>query len=249
VGINYVIKRVDGETSFLRRHSRWLAFISTVVVLGTFIVNEGLVDEAKDLSSSLDSARNAFAQHLREERILAILARVEDSVDSQKTHIYGNSTDSKWLHPDFDTLNAEYSPLLELYDKLPYDKNLDDLHWEIEKLIKTAKGFEDRELDVAAADRRTIESQQLENAEEEAVDSQLAHIAKMLGGGTENVLTEVLAKANQVITERAQSAQESAERNKKIGKYFGFVLYPLGVLLGLVGKLSGDPESEIEEGP
>jgi hypothetical protein len=246
MGANYVIKRLEAKPSFLKRHSRWLAFLSTIVVLGTFIVNEGLVDEAKDLSNSLDTARNAFAQRSREETILKILNRVEESVDSARTGIYSSHA---WGadRPDFDRLNSEFGPLLELYDKLPYDRNLDDLHWKLKYLLKTAKSFEVEEDAEVEIDPRHLRSQELENGKETSIDTQLSALAKMLRLGTENYSFEVLAKVNLLITERAQSAQEVAEKRKKIGKHLGFILYPLGVFLGLLGKLNGEGESDIEE--
>ena len=46
---NSTVVRPESEPSFLRKHTRWFSFLSPIILLGTFVVNEGLRDKAKDL--------------------------------------------------------------------------------------------------------------------------------------------------------------------------------------------------------
>jgi hypothetical protein len=67
------------------------------------------------------------------------------------------------------------------------------------------------------------------------------------GAARNDTFTDAIDQFGSAVLSRARDVQENAEKNTRRWKHLSFGLYPLGLLIGLVGKLSGGDEVEVEE--
>jgi hypothetical protein len=70
---------------FVKRHSRWLASLGTVILLGTFAVNDVKKENARDLSDSIERAQNAFYERSYYEDLRVKLLTGLDQIGKEKT--------------------------------------------------------------------------------------------------------------------------------------------------------------------
>jgi hypothetical protein len=246
--------------AFLRKHNPWLPFLGTMVVFVTFIVNDALREEATNLADSIDQARTSFAtrmdivavmNHLDEDRrtIEEILNKVEgrtDALEAKKDRaLWEISQDIEMEEPSYDRHVVIFANAVELLEKLPFDRQLDERRWSLRKRLdnlgKLVSDMKHRRL-VLHYDGDGIEAQAIWTAIE--ADHHLIDGEDHADGLNTGAAIDKFAE---MVLTRAQLIGSDADSKRKLWKHLSYGLYPLGLLLGLLGKVYGEKDPELEE--
>jgi hypothetical protein len=78
----YKVVRAEENSSFVQRHKQWFDFAATIVVAGTFIVNEGLRNGARDLAESIERVQLSFATRTDIEGVAKRLLEVQTQLNA-----------------------------------------------------------------------------------------------------------------------------------------------------------------------
>ncbi len=272
MGENYLIVRAKPKRSFIAKHKRWFSVASTAVVLGTFIVNEALRNQAKDLADSISNARTNFTIRSDIRTMVNKLENLDDrltNTNNMLENLVGHPA-SDDFHPtpiqseyisEIDSADDEmnehilwllnFDNTMALYARLPYDRSLDDQHWAI---ILFNDAYEHYFADSKTLANAFHSADMNKTAKEYAIvrgdrDQIEVRRAKMLaifkvpGPGAG---VDPLDLFSSSVVQHAQKVQEKAEAKAKLWRDLSFLLYPFGLAIAFVGKLDDD-ESPIEE--
>lgn len=272
MGRDYRLVEVEKDRSFLKRHKRWLSFSSSAVVLGTFIVNQMFRDRSKDLADSVDRARTAFVVRSEVQRLGMAVDELGESVDRVQTLLvrhmrglpvhdapsgerssYWEALDQQrdWLSQRLPEYMSSFENMKELFLKLPYDQPLDDERWRLQRYMDAAQQFVHDEGMFTFLIRETTASKDQERARSlvRADDEKLIAAADKFPSrhndveSTDHILaSEALSDLGTAILDKATKSQEAAEKRAVVWKRISFILYPLGLLLGVLGEVKREDE-------
>jgi hypothetical protein len=255
-----VAKTKENQNSperLLRRHRRWFPFVGAILLLGTFLVNDALRNESNDLADSLSRAETSFAvreeiqgivDHLNKDdgTLRDILGAVSKSTQinpSKNRPLWDVSEELNERYPTYYRHISTFDNILNLLEKLPYDHQLDEQRWILKRrlnhldellsdLQKRRYYLDSGYVDEASQMLPKIKADRdIENAE---VDSDKL-----------NTIAAVDAFGEEVFR-RARIVQSKADERSTLWKHLSYALYPFGVVLGLLGKLYGEADSDSE---
>jgi hypothetical protein len=239
--------RQDGKAgenqSFFGRHKRWLTFIGALIVFFTFIYNEGVREELKDRSDTLNTAENIFVTRADTNQLPVYMAYLNSrlgDVMRALPHPRENAEISlQTMRETVDLTLANVSRieaadgnLRRVAEALGPNTHNDAILSTIELVVQAAKEHKDivwrkanEENSASTHDAKNI--QQIMNKAQEVTKqcSDLRH------DQIEPLENAMLAEAN--------SQRTASEEKYKASKKFGYYLFAFGWLLGLLGKLSG----------
>jgi hypothetical protein len=242
---------------FLRRHRRWFPLIGAVLLLGTFLVNDALRNESKDLADSLSRAETSFVAREEVQGIVDHLNKNDGSLReilgavSKSTQIDPNKNRPLWdvseeldeRFPAYYRHMSTFDNALNLLEKLPYDRQLDQQRWTLKKRLS--------HLDELLYDLRKRRYFLQYNYAGEA-NQMLAKIKAdrdnenaEVGSDNLNTIAAVDAFGEEVF-KRARIIRTRADKRSTFWKHLSYALYPLGVILGLLGKLYGEVDADSE---
>lgn len=262
----------QGTRSLIARHMRLLPFASTMVVLGTFIINDALKSDAKDLADSIAAAQTTFAIRADIKVLGTKLESIDDKLTNtsilverlQRFHIPDNyrptPTESKY-ESEIDAAQYDrntsvlwsqnFDNAMNLYARLPYDRFLDEQHWALIIFNNAYKNYFEG-ADVLSQD---FHSGDMKGAEE--AYGRVTAERQIIEQTRKGMLlafkvppipwkgVDPLQLFSASVVKRAQEVREKADAKAKTWRNFSFVLYPLGLVLGLIGKMDDEaPEAE-----
>jgi hypothetical protein len=155
---------------------------------------------------------------------------------------------------DVDEAEAEYPSYIQavstldnamrLYKKLPYDKALDEQHWKLDREMALMHRFSDDAFQMSydAGIGKAAEAELLK----QRLVTDKSEMKKERAGSNLSVPAEIDSFGDLVL-KRAEKVQEHQEGQARLWKHISYGLYPLGVVIGLVGKLFGASESVSEQ--
>jgi hypothetical protein len=255
----YRLVRMEDDTSFWQRHRRWFDFAATIVVAGTFIVNEGLRNEARDLAESIEKDQLFFATSTEIEAMAKRLLEVQ----TQLTSLARSKNERSPVRPaepkdqtdrDADEAEAEYPSYVQavsilenammLYSKLPYNKLLDDEHWKLTREIELEHRFTDDAF-ALSLDSHLGKVDRLESLKQR-IAVEKSEMQKERQQSEVSIPTELDGFGASVL-KRANDIHEFEEGRAKLWKHISYILYPLGIIIGLIGKIFGGDDSVGEQ--
>lgn len=242
---------------FLRRHRRWFPFLGSIVLLGTFLVNDALRNESKDLADSVSRAETSFAVRQEMQGIVdhlnkddGTLREIQGAVE-KNTQIDPNKNRPLWdvseeldeRYPTYYRHMSTFDNILNLLEKLPYDRPLDEQRWILKRRLS--------HLDELLSDLRKRRYYLNYGYVDEA--SQMLPKIKAdrdienteVSSDKLNTIAAVDAFGEEVF-KRARIVQSKADERSTLWKYLSYALYPFGVVLGLLGKRYGEVDSDGE---
>jgi hypothetical protein len=263
---NSTVVRPESEPSFLRKHRRWFSFLSPIILLGTFVVNEGLRDKAKDLAQSIALAQSTWVERAEVGVISRTSEYIARAVDNICKSIHGRGGNCKPLNTLEDADISVTDPnkayflrsvrafdnAMALYRKLPYDKELDDMHWALvvaiahkQKMVDAQDFFDNLmkigKLQDAKEFYKSAEWLRRDQITDSARLQTVFHVRPEFAGGID-IPIAVDAFGDRVVA-RAEQAGTSADGRANLWTKISYGLYPFGLLIGVLGKLAGDDSS------
>jgi len=235
----------------LHRHSSLLTWTGALLVFLTFVVKEGLRDNLKELTDSLDREQNVFLTRIQTSEMLLGVSRLErrgELLESEITHKPPVRTDFNQVFDERinllgDELRAAdayadgLSRLSRMMSLGPVDK--DDLDT-VKKVLPDFRESYNQllALVVQAESHHTFESPEASRAKIESMRLDL----ELKAGVTLNTLKN----SSDRLLSRMEEQKEKDERRYTWAVWGSYVLYPLGWGLGLIAKLYGleGPERE-----
>jgi hypothetical protein len=265
MGESYRVVRIVAEKpSFLRKYRRWFEFSSVAIVFGTFFVNQVLRDQSKDLADSLQSARLQFRQrqelHALANDLYGIQKQaeyIEDTILSSKQHRTTEQQKDedqrvliqRWKAGEID-ISAEFDNIVELFLELPYDLSLDEKRWALSDSVthrqalsehsellqsardandKNAEDYEEKKYDDCVRQWKSDDEKLKTLFGEEAISSERG---TALGASLDMFRAD--------LEQRVSRLHDVAKNRYELWKRLSLFLYPVGVVVGLMAKTSGE---------
>lgn len=275
MGANYRIVRIPEKTTFLQKHKKWFELLSIPILFGTFIVNEVLRNQSKDIADSIELGRVDFS--LRQQ--IQTIYKGVDAIEFDIPTIYRTLNtrlpppsppkDPFWtgrrvegpeylataFRPDSDDeVQVQFDNAAELLLHLPYDRLLDDKRWALYLLRRDQKAYwyHMALLEVAlrtGPNESTKREGQQSDYYDEAMKQDQERVKRTFDlhtTGDRPVIDQAFQSFNSEVDARATQLLDVAQGRYELWSRLSFLLYPLGLAVGVLGKLSGG-ESELPE--
>lgn len=238
--------------SFMRRNKRWFPFISTTIVLCTFIFNEVKRDTAKDLADALKRAEDAYYLSSRiadlHRDVAGIYKKIQElpgnsdfpqkSSGQEKFEYLMHVIDSSDQY-DLILMRRELESIQSLVEKIPEHQDLDDRYAAILKALDNSYSSTLDSLMLYQSDKQLDPS-----FRKELQAKQNADLAE--GHELEKILHEPLESAKLHYTDevlaRAKLASKHANKESDTWKHRGWLLYGLGFVIGMIDKFYNKQE-------
>jgi hypothetical protein len=241
---------------FLGKHKNWLAVVGAAIVFVTFVVNDVLRDNASGLAASLNRAlvlselRNDTSQILttagQTEQLVHALSVAKDAHPS-------TDENAAWVRQGSQGTALELASIQELAQKaLPDDSTLSEELQLVAKQIDVDEQIQTALLDVAAnpnhlssaqfATQLTTLFERRPKDPDEFTPIPDSQTIPQPGGGTVKIPLfgyQRLQYDTLKLFVIVRGKEERDEHRAKDWKYISFILYPVGWIIGAVGKLFG----------
>jgi hypothetical protein len=206
------------------RKERLLTLLGSLIIFATFIVKEGVGENLKDLTSSIESAKNIFV--LREDiASVSAIARARDA-SYPKTPDEMKKTIDQW---DLD-IKGILSVCLGLAAALP-----DEV-----QIRTTSNRITDEEWNIATAVVKLPDSRRV--TEDQLLDSMRA----LFNRSSDNFSEAYRLRLH--VVDEADQLKEIRQRRYTVAKWLSYILFAFGWGLTFYGQLSGKTESSTETG-
>jgi hypothetical protein len=239
--------RQDGEAgetqSFFGRHKRWLTFIGALIVFLTFIYNEGVREELKDRSDTLNTAENLFVMRSDTNQLSVYMAYINSRL-GQATPVPrrtgGNTGFSLQRMRETVDLMLAYVNRLEAADE-----NLTRVAEALGPDSKNDARLSTIKLVVQAAKEQNDIVRRKANEENSASTHDPQNIGKIMDKANEvgkqcnDLRHDQIEPLENTMLAEANSQRKASEEKYSASKKVGYCLFAFGWLLGLIGKLSG----------
>jgi len=269
----YKVVLVRPKRSFFKSPDHWMSTLAFAVVLTTFVINDGLHDRAKELADSLDAGYRTWTDNLsliRSDELLSYVARATSDIC---TAVHRSSEPCSKLmtiqdmqavaaNPEAEELQREESYFLytvSLQNKIAYDKDLDEKRWTIAKAIALQVDYVNlqaqmdfymklKQMDRAKEVHKNAEwLRKALNDSRSTMEKRFAIKFDLFFDSPEMRLERVTNLYGQAVVDHVRSQYETAKRREEKWKKAGYVLYPLGLVIGLLGKfLKTDDELDVD---
>jgi hypothetical protein len=230
----------------IKTHNRWMTVLGAAIVFAMFVVKDAYRDELKDVANSIAEAQNFFA-------IEASFVEVDKRLESLQESMRNGQLSTKLKMKEFDTayimlldleqkqkeqaprIGADLANIYNLQKHVPdHEKEKDD-EWQLfEELSVEA-------FDVDALIRETNSRSDDKKAPSTGVPSREMRIMADLS--MLNDFEHRLQKLRTNVLADAESEREICEKRVRQSTIASYILYPLGWVIGLLGKLYGDGEA------
>jgi hypothetical protein len=235
--VQYSRERALSLPERLRRYSGLISLFGLLIVIGTFVVKDVLRDNQKDLVDSLEATRNVWflSESIDDvqkslEGILYKLHRLEilnmgvtDPSEKTKKSIDNAKKDLTLSDERLKSLKATYNLL---YAKLPAN-----IQVEADKSLKHLTALEALQRQESALLKKPDPQSEDQASQLETEISQFSGMywkeTKRFTDETHNVL------------DLFERQYVSANCYLKIFTYISYVLYPAGILIGILGQVAG----------
>lgn len=253
------------STHLLRAYARWSTFAAAIVALATFIVNDALRNDASDLSNAVRQARTDYSIKKDVESVYDVAISIQVKLDDFEYRARKFANDDAPELPDIQawelvdmaqherpaifTESAALSNAVDLNDRLPYDQMLDKEHWILIRYLNHSFTYQNDSRRLADMVLYTTQGPEFAGlksivAHDRAVELQdFDETSKEFGPSIKGP-PEAIQRFCDAVYDRAEHLQGAAERRVRFWKVASFVLYPVALLIGIVGKLSGNEESQ-----
>ena len=221
-----------------------MSVLAFAIVLTTFVVNDGLHDRAKELADSLDSGSRALSDHLalfRLDELVSYIARATGDICDTVHKSHGACSKFMTIE-DIETLNANphgealereesyFLYTLSLQNRIPYDKELDEMHWTITRALNLGVLFVNAqaEMDFYLKIKENARAMEVHRNGEwlrQALNENSAKIDKEFGLKStfvdipERQLALVMNRYNAAVNEHVRTEYEKAKHREEIWKY------------------------------
>jgi hypothetical protein len=252
---------------FLKRHERWFTYASTIVLFGTFVVNEILRNESRDVADSVAHAETAYNQRNEMQQIASQVNQVHDwtvrilmKVDANKKQqtIWANQPELlqvlSSMREACSSAKSRFDNAMDLYDVLPYNIGLDEAHWRLkeafrrcESNVEAAQNLEDSYL---KGDRQSVEQVgKLLASETDGEMSDIRRFQTMFGssGRLIHSLQDASDRFSELVFKEALAVRDQSKRRSIAWQYVSFGLYPFGLIIGFLGKIYGYDSSTVAD--
>lgn len=233
-------------------HDRWLTIGGVTIVFALFVIKDGYRESLSEITNSLNQARIAYVESLR---YLALSKRLMDldagtknlQSDMMKlrngikpTDEGDNVSDSDYgITETYDYIDSQALSLSRLLEEMPWDKKdreaVETIREGVASLRKDRKTYED------AVNHHKPVDQEILELEEDLADTGIPPVVLV-----NSIVQDMLSQASNHIMKQAEDEQKRRERIVHRLTRAQYVLYPLGLLVALLGKLYGKSE-EVEE--
>lgn len=224
--------------SLLRRHLRLITFIGALIVFGTFVVNEGLRNQLKDLIDSERTAQQASLNDVNASESIASYARIEQKVDSVRALIVGSANAKDFPDSYTDQLILVSGRIERCEDIL---HNIVRLKEQLPKEVASDVGVEtaqiliDNAKDLFEASRKAGGTLYPDPTAYGGV--QLSPINEALAASQK--MKEFVAATMVTVISHSEEVRKRNEHRLSIWTKASYLLYALGWSLGLIGRLVG----------
>lgn len=225
-------KRIKRNT----RKNTFLTFAGVAIAFGTFLVKDAMREHLKDLSDSINTAEGFYSLKGSGEILSLQLVELETEMIPLSQQLSKTTADSSTLaltraivtQAD-SNVPVALQNVEDLLEKLP-ERN------DFEAAIKTVK----KQVDEAHEEVQKSLKDMADKKEALASVLPLLHMIRSLLVGV-----EITVLGDAVLT-KAKEVRANAERRYVVCTWISYFLYPFGLLLGLIGKLSGNDLLESE---
>lgn len=237
---------------FIRTHNRWITVLGAAIVFAMFVVKDAYLEHLKEIVGSISQAQSLFVTMNSLKEVDQRLAKIEEAVG------VGKETNSKTankrkkaktqegidtddlLQPYFVSIRkelleegkVEIENLKRLSEAVPGNKDregleevehsLDDERWDSENGTKP--------IEIVPPQMEDMENSFNPMGTLKGEVGQILNISFSLEAVHENLLRE------------AETERSRRERRVHQSTVVSYVLYPLGWIIGLLGKLYGEGE-------
>jgi hypothetical protein len=221
----------------LRRHQKWLTFLATVVVFATFVIKDGLREDAKDQLADITSAQDDYTRRLDKGEILEQLeqmahaesdrsVKTPETVGSRATE-YGLSqvVSTQVQVGSYRSMMSDVEPLLKA---LPPNPKLQELETSANDAVNGVVPLNQR-FHKLLPDNDPAQMGKVATAEQ-------AHAADMLLV-QDGIAFEAVGIYGAFVFEGAAKEHEVREVRYRTFTRWSYFLYGLALFLGLVGKI------------
>jgi hypothetical protein len=253
---------------FFKKHERWFSFVGSVVVIGTFIVNDALRDRSKDLADSVWRSQTSFKERAEVQQLAIGAGETEESkleeVMKHKSTSQFDYISDDWsksylilasgVNPLHSRLASSLDNVFSLNQELPYDPVLDNQHWILIESLKYERSFLDHTKELSFAigyedTEKITQSKAAIHADLQNLNSECVKFDASFGVKDNLFFTAFPLAINAFtdsVLEKARKVRETAESRATLWRNISYVLYPLGIIIGLLGKLYGAGDSTAE---
>jgi hypothetical protein len=209
----------------LRRHQYLWTLIGTTIILLTYVVRDGLLENYKGFSSALGSAQETYTMHTRFSHLEKHLSHLGKKLNALERK------DSNNLYGDY--LRQSYEMDAELLDIYPLElKNCADL---IDALPDEMQ--RDARVRISALQQSFEKSKAAYPTDDISAEEKLEKRDEVMFkfGDQERSLAVLFED----VTRDVKNAKATSEEKYRTFKSLSYFLYGFGSILGLVGRLVG----------
>jgi hypothetical protein len=209
-------------------------FISAFIAFVAFVVKDEVRQNLKDLVDSINAATTIFLVRSDNRDIRFEIGKIEQFLRQSKPIWLGQASSDT----HFKNLSAELDSIVRLLHSVPHDEKVDKEAYDL--ILKERKFMYDSLLSpIAPLPEGPIVRDEAAEAAEEARQTKVRAAAILLDNQVQDLGTSVLFAA--------QEALKREERRYRISVYASYILYPLSVLIGLVGTIFGVEGAGLKE--
>lgn len=246
--------------NWLKQHDMTLSIAGALIVFLTFVIKDNLRDEWQATASTVDRAENLLTlrkqiqQLASDQREMATkvndVERFADLSARGKASVYGSSVDShgysmldkERMYGDQAYIMAEFEIVKQLVNALHIDSALS------KKVEETSVRIEDAKADFDQAER---DSAHIPEQDQTQAPYMLYRADEKKTHGM--TLTEEMSFASSKVDELEQNVLKEAgqikQKNEELSHWASLIsgmLFVAGLLLNLIGKLSGIPQESTD---
>jgi hypothetical protein len=214
--------------AFLRTHHRWITLLGAAIVFAMFVVKDGYRESVKEMSLSIAQAENGYTTSSALDKIQANLASLHRLVllgrnkEGAGDNINNDIEQTTYIQDTCYEIWVEVGSLQAILEHTP--NNNSDWDNSLRSIYNKCVDEQNRLLKLQEEHTRT------DNDEVDRV--------WRLGEEIEKLKSQILSSA--------EIARQQEEKKVRLATMASYVLYPLGWLVGLLGRLYGGGELETE---
>jgi len=225
----------------LRRRHRLLMFIGALIVFGTFVLKDALREQLKDLVDSISGSENLFLLRGDSAQIMRSFDALNAKMDAErffdepaKSRLVASPTLvelSIWhLEPSVNRDKATLDYASAMLEKLP-KRDTRDIIAKIDAARSNLNLYSHGVTDLASK-VWTIHSK------DDPASVAVLRQASTLADDQANIYLEI-SHTEEAVLDRAREKAQYYERRYMVYTWISYVLYGIGWLLGLAGRLVG----------
>src|ERR1700733_3921779 len=234
----------------IQTHSKWLTVVGAAIVFAMFVVKDAYRESLKDIVNSIQAAETSF-------QIISGFPRVDVRLTTieQKTLVYQTPKEivkmGQMLRKGMNAAGEEATSISneevtfrkELGAYETDVKNLEHLLREVPGHQEDRRFLEETERAIQEAYKSEVQDRPTDGRKSSENSSRIA--AALEDESREATNAEILAsltEAKEHVIRDAETERDLREDRLRTYTITSYILYPIGWLIGLVGKLTGAPE-------